>query len=70
MQLAPIPIQSGRGPRRSGERHQLMVQVKFMGLPLEGEPEAALWGRRDPGSGGPVSRFISRVIGCLVAARP
>ena len=62
MQLAPIPIQSGRGARHPGARAQVLVQVKFMGMPLECEPEPALWA--------PVSRFISRVIGRLVAARP
>ncbi|HEY2628168.1 MAG TPA: hypothetical protein VGI57_03540 [Usitatibacter sp.] len=59
MQLIPIPIQSGRSARRPSAREQMLVQVKFMGLPVPGEPEP-----------GVISRFISRVIGCLVAARP
>jgi hypothetical protein len=70
MELAPIPIQSSRGNRRPSAREQMLVQVKFMGLPLQGEPEPALWGRRSEGRGSPVSRFIFRVIGRLVAARP
>jgi hypothetical protein len=70
MQLAPIPIQSGTDSRRHAARAQVLVQVKFMGLPLPDEPEAALWGRRAEGRGGPVSRFISRVLDRLVAARP
>jgi hypothetical protein len=71
MQLAPIPIQPGRSARRPNAREQMLVQVRFMGLPLQDEPEAALWGRRPEGRGGsPMSRFLSRVIGYLVAARP
>ena len=70
MELAPIPIRSGHPPRGPASRAQVLAQVKFMGLPLQGEPEAALWGRPASGRGSPVSRFISRVIGRLVAARP
>jgi hypothetical protein len=48
-----------------------MVRVKFVSFsPVEEEParvpEAALWGQRASG----VARFLSRVIGRLVAARP
>ncbi|HUL55573.1 MAG TPA: hypothetical protein VLT60_01155 [Usitatibacter sp.] len=70
MELAPIPIQSGNPSRGHVARAQALAQVKFMGLPLQGEPDAAPWGRPAPGRGSPVSRFISRVIGRLVAARP
>ena len=42
-------------------------RVKFIGLPLEMEPGVALRGQHAPGG---VARFISRVIGCLAAARP
>lgn len=62
MQLVPIPIQSGRGSQRPVARAQVLSQVKFMGLPFEVEPEPAPWA--------PISRFLSRVIGRLVAARP
>jgi len=62
MELAPIPIESGRGTPRLAARTQVLVQVKFMGLPLPCEPE--------PVAEGLFSRFISRVIGRLVAARP
>jgi hypothetical protein len=49
-----------------------MVRVKFVSFapvevePAEVAPEAALWGQRASG----VARFLSRVIGRLVAARP
>ncbi len=53
-------------------RARCMVRVKFVSFaPVEAEPpkaapEAALWGQRASG----VARFLSRVIGRLVAARP
>ena len=58
MQLAPI--QAGHSARHPTARQQMLVQVKFMGLPLQEEPEVVH----------PFSRFIFRVIGRLVAARP
>ena len=71
MELAPIPIRSGPLASRPMARAQVMAQVKFMGLPLDGEPQVALWETRARDrAGGPVWRFVSRVIGCLVAARP
>ncbi len=61
MQLAPVPVQSSRRPVA---RAQALAQVKFMMLPLpvECEPE--------PVSQESFSRFLFRVIGRLVAARP
>ena len=57
---------------RGDARARCMVRVKFVSLaPVEAEPaevgpEAALWGQRASG----VARYLSRVIGRLVAARP
>ena len=57
---------------RCEARARCMVRVKFVSFaPVEAEPadvvpEAALWGQRASG----VVRFLSRVIGRLVAARP
>jgi hypothetical protein len=57
---------------RCHARARCMVRVKFVSLaPVEGQPadvapEAALWGQRASG----VARYLSRVIGRLVAARP
>jgi len=56
MRPALIPIDSGADPRRM-DRARRIVRVKFVGMPPE------------PRRGG-VQRFLSRVIGCLVAARP
>ncbi len=69
MELAPIPIQSGRNARPLCARGQMRVRVKFLGLLVQAEPEVALWERR-PEGGNSVFRLISRVIGRLVAARP
>jgi len=57
MNLAPIPIDSGYADPRRRERAGRMVRVKFMGMP-------------PPPRRGGFHRFISRVIGCLAAARP
>ena len=70
MDLAPISIQPGRGARRPMARAQVLVQVKFMGLPIDETPGDARFERRAPDAGGLLSRFISRVIGRLAAARP
>ena len=57
---------------RDDARARCMVRVKFVSFapveaqPADAAPEAALWGQRASG----VARFISRVIGRLVAARP
>jgi hypothetical protein len=72
MDLAPV-IASSSAPNRGDARARCMVRVKFVSFtPVEVEPanvapEAALWGQR---ASGVVSRFLSRVIGRLVAARP
>lgn len=56
MRPALIPIDSGAGPRQLA-RARCMVRVKFVGM-------------APPPPRGGVQRFLSRVIGCLVAARP
>jgi hypothetical protein len=56
MRPALIPIDSQADPRQLA-RAQRLVQVKFMAI------------APSPPRGG-VHRFISRVIGCLAAARP
>jgi hypothetical protein len=48
-------------------RAQRVGRVKFVGLPLDIEPAVAPRGQRLPGA---MARFLSRVIGCLAAARP
>jgi hypothetical protein len=67
MEIIPATVgtlnASSRGPRRV----LCVGRVKFIGLPLEMEPGVALRGQHAPGG---VARFISRVIGCLAAARP
>ncbi len=71
MDLAPV-IANRPASNRCDARARCMVRVKFVSFsPVEEEPasvpEAALWGQR---ASGVVSRFLSRVIGRLVAARP
>ena len=72
MDLAPV-IADRPASNRCDARARCMVRVKFVSfVPVEDEPamvapEAALWGQR---ASGVVSRFLSRVIGRLVAARP
>ncbi len=71
MDLAPA-IANRPAPDRGDARARCMVRVKFVSFaPVEAEPadvapEAALWGQRASG----VVRYLSRVIGRLVAARP
>jgi hypothetical protein len=70
MDLAPV-IANRPASNRCDARARCMVRVKFVSFsPVEEEParvpEAALWGQRASG----VARFLSRVIGRLVAARP
>ena len=70
MDLAPAIARPASD--RCDARARCMVRVKFVSFtPVEVElaeaaPEAALWGQRASG----VARFLSRVIGRLVAARP
>jgi hypothetical protein len=71
MDIASIPVISGPAAReRCIVRGERMVRIKFVGLPLQGEPEVASGETRTSGGGAPFLRFISRVIGRLVAARP
>ena len=71
MDLAPV-IAKRPASDRGDARARCMVRVKFVSFapveaqPAEVAPEAALWGQRASG----VARFLSRVIGRLVAARP
>ena len=70
MDLAPA-LANRPASDRSDARARRMVRVKFVSFaPVEAPPaklpEAALWGQRASG----VARFISRVVGRLVAARP
>jgi hypothetical protein len=71
MDLAPA-IDNRPASVRCDARARCMVRVKFVSFaPVEAEPaevvpEAALWGQRASGA----VRFLSRVIGRLVAARP
>ena len=71
MELAPIPISQGsaRGAYQAA-RARRIAGIKFMGLEVNGEIEAAPWGR--PASPAPDGFFaiVFRVIGRLVAARP
>ena len=68
MDIVPIPVGALHASSRCEHRSNRIGRVKFVVLPLEMEPGEALRGQRAPGGG--VARFISRVIGCLVAARP
>jgi hypothetical protein len=68
MDIVPVPVGALHASSRCEPRSLRIGRVKFIGLPLEMEPGVALRGQRAPGGG--VARFISRVIGCLVAARP
>ena len=71
MELAPIPISSNNtGAAYRHARAQRMVAVKFMGLELDREIEAAPWGRPASRAGSGILSSIFRVIGRLVAARP
>ena len=71
MDLAPA-IATRPASNRCDARARCMVRVKFVSFapveaqPADAAPEAALWGQRASG----VARFISRVVGRLVAARP
>jgi hypothetical protein len=71
MDLAPATA-SRSASNRCDARARCMVRVKFVSFapveaaPADAAPEAALWGQRASG----VARYISRVIGRLVAARP
>jgi hypothetical protein len=65
MDLIPVTA-SPADSNRCAARARCMVRVKFVSLPPEYEPGAALRGQRASG----LARFISRVIGRLVAARP
>jgi hypothetical protein len=71
MDFAPA-IDNRPASDRCDARARCMVRVKFVSfVPVEDEPArvapgAALWGQRASG----VARFLSRVIGRLVAARP
>jgi hypothetical protein len=71
MELAPIPISSSsaRGAYPS-VRARRIASVKFMGLDVDGEMEAAPWGRPASRAGGGILSIVFRVIGRLVAARP
>ena len=72
MDLAPA-IATLPASHRADARARCMVRVKFVSFapvdaqPADVAPEAALWGQR---ASGVVARFLSRVIGRLVAARP
>ena len=72
MDFAPA-IATRPASNRCDARARCMVRVKFVSLgpvevePARVEPEAAPWGRR---ASGRVARFLSRVVGRLVAARP
>jgi hypothetical protein len=68
MDIVPVPVGSLHASSRCEHRSHRIGRVKFIGLPLEMQPGEALRGQPSPGNG--VARFISRVIGCLVAARP
>jgi len=57
MKLAPIPIEPGRADVRRLERAGRLVRVKFVGM-------------APPPERGAFHRFLSRVMGCLAAARP
>jgi hypothetical protein len=70
MNLAPIPLAAVHAHDRCIVRANRIVRVKFIGLPAETQPEAARWGTRASGGWRSVLRFLSRVIGRLVAARP
>ena len=60
---------SATASTRHSARAQRIVRVKFVGMPVrETEPEAARGETR--ASGGAFSRFLSRVLGRLAAARP
>ena len=71
MDLAPA-LARRPASDRCDARARCMVRVKFVGLspvealPADVAPEAALWGQRASG----VVRYLTRVIGRLVAARP
>jgi hypothetical protein len=66
MEVIPAPAALNASSRRP-HRALRVGRVKFVGLPMEIEPGVALRGQRAPGM---VARFVSRVIGCLAAARP
>jgi hypothetical protein len=63
----PVPVQAFGAPQRCALRAHRIGRVKFVSLPLDMVPGVAPRGRRVPGR---VGRFLSRVIGCLAAARP
>ena len=67
-----IPATAGiDAPGRCIVRAQRLVRVKFVALPVEPPPGNALRETRFPGGcGAAIHRFLSRVIGRLVAARP
>lgn len=67
MEIIPVTANAFDAPPRCALRAQRIGRVKFVCLPMELVPGAALRGQRAPGG---VARFISRVIGCLAAARP
>jgi hypothetical protein len=67
MEIAPNTAGSLNAPARCPLRAHRVGRVKFIGLPLEMEPVAAPRNERWRGA---VARFLSRVIGCLAAARP
>jgi hypothetical protein len=67
MDIVRVPVGAHHASSRCELRSHRIGRVKFVGLPLEMEPVVALRGQRAPGV---VARFVSRVIGCLVAARP
>ncbi|HEX7402833.1 MAG TPA: hypothetical protein VF287_02375 [Usitatibacter sp.] len=67
MEIVPVPVGALHASSRCELRSHRIGRVKFVGLPLEMDPGVALRGQRAPGV---VARIVSRVIGCLVAARP
>ena len=67
MDIVRIPAIAGLAAReRCIVRGERLVRVKFVCLPIPGVPEAAFRETRASGW----RRYISRVIGRLVAARP
>ena len=67
MEIVQVPVGALQASSRCELRSHRIGRVKFIGLPLEMDPEVALRGQPAPGV---VAGIVSRVIGCLVAARP
>ena len=74
MDLAPATASASPASDRCMARAKCIVRVKFVGMPIrEMAPEVTreLADARHPrAGGGPILRFLTRVIGRLVAARP